>query len=193
MSKLDITVKETSERMVKSLIEVSKTEGYDLNLLDCSSSSSLLSSIDDNWDSSGQVRCENFCDEAWEYSAQFGNLGDNDFENAQHRCIDCAIKLLKKEIEKEKIREDFSSVKIECDSKISNQLKQIIEEGSKKLKLDPKTILETINLKEIEYGSITDEELDSYAKFSDYEKEIIKKAYSMYPKGFFPNPYCALR
>lgn len=41
-------------------------------------------------------------------------------------------------------------------------------------------------------GSITDEELDAYRKFSDYEKDIIKKAYTSHPKGTFQNPGCAL-
>lgn len=44
----------------------------------------------------------------------------------------------------------------------------------------------------IENGSITDEEIDAFGKFSDYEKEIIKEQYSKYPKGTFPNPICAL-
>ena len=43
-----------------------------------------------------------------------------------------------------------------------------------------------------EMGHITDEELDTYRKFSDHEKAIIKEAYSKYPKGTFPNPGCAL-
>lgn len=44
----------------------------------------------------------------------------------------------------------------------------------------------------VEMGSITDKELDSYAKFSDYEKKIIKEMYAKHPKGTFPNPRCAL-
>ncbi|MGN2371913.1 ASCH/PUA domain-containing protein [Clostridium cagae] len=43
-----------------------------------------------------------------------------------------------------------------------------------------------------EMGNITDEEIEAFGKFSDYEKVIIKEQYSKYPKGFFPNPMCAL-
>jgi hypothetical protein len=42
-------------------------------------------------------------------------------------------------------------------------------------------------------GSITDVEIDHWGKFSDREKEIIKKAYTEHEEGFFPNPFCALR
>ena len=45
----------------------------------------------------------------------------------------------------------------------------------------------------LEMGSITDEEIDIWGKFSDYEKQIIKKQYASHQKGFFPNPHCALR
>ena len=44
----------------------------------------------------------------------------------------------------------------------------------------------------VEYGSITDEEIDSYGKFSEHEKKIIKEQYARYKKGTFPNPICAL-
>lgn len=44
----------------------------------------------------------------------------------------------------------------------------------------------------IEYGYITDEEIDLYGKFSEHEKEIIKSMYSKHTKGFFKNPICAL-
>lgn len=44
----------------------------------------------------------------------------------------------------------------------------------------------------IEKGSITDEEIDAFGKFTDEQKKIIKEKYSKYPKGFFPNPICAL-
>lgn len=44
----------------------------------------------------------------------------------------------------------------------------------------------------IEYGSITDEEIAAFGKFTNGQKEIIKAMYSRHPKGFFPNPMCAL-
>lgn len=43
-----------------------------------------------------------------------------------------------------------------------------------------------------ELGSITDKEIDAFGKFTDEQKKIIKEQYSKYPKGFFPNPMCAL-
>lgn len=42
------------------------------------------------------------------------------------------------------------------------------------------------------FGSITDEEIDAFGKFTKAEKKIIKKAYSEHPRGFFSNPRCAL-
>ena len=44
----------------------------------------------------------------------------------------------------------------------------------------------------VEYGSITDKEIDAFGKFTQEEKEIIKENYSKYPDGFFSNPRCAL-
>lgn len=51
----------------------------------------------------------------------------------------------------------------------------------------------SVIFKVLEMGSITDEEIDSWGKFSEYEKRIIKKQYASHQKGFFPNPFCALR
>lgn len=45
---------------------------------------------------------------------------------------------------------------------------------------------------EIEMGYITDEELDAFSDFTEEQKEIIKREYAKRPKGFFPNPMCAL-
>ncbi|MCB2347332.1 hypothetical protein, partial [Clostridium estertheticum] len=43
-----------------------------------------------------------------------------------------------------------------------------------------------------EQEQISDEEIDNYSKFSDREKQIIKEEYAKHPKGFYPNPRCAL-
>lgn len=55
-----------------------------------------------------------------------------------------------------------------------------------------KTVEKEITWKVIEMGYITDKEISAFGKFSDYEKNIIKEQYSKHPKGFFPNPICAL-
>lgn len=44
----------------------------------------------------------------------------------------------------------------------------------------------------IEYGYITDEEIDAYGDFTEEERRIIKDMYSKHSKGFFKNPICAL-
>lgn len=41
-------------------------------------------------------------------------------------------------------------------------------------------------------GSITDEEIDDYGRFTNDEKKIIREQYSKHKKGKFPNPRCAL-
>lgn len=45
---------------------------------------------------------------------------------------------------------------------------------------------------EVKMGNITDEEIDAFGKFSDYEKIVIKRMYQSHPEGTFPNPICAL-
>ena len=66
------------------------------------------------------------------------------------------------------------------------------QEQKKKIEKSLKGFKEQITWKIVELGSITDKEIDAFGKFSDYEKNIIKEQYSKYPKGFFPNPICAL-
>lgn len=46
---------------------------------------------------------------------------------------------------------------------------------------------------DVEMGSITDGQLDMYGIISEHERAIVKEMYAKHPKGFFPNPYCALR
>jgi hypothetical protein len=70
---------------------------------------------------------------------------------------------------------------IKCSHEEQEQLKKHLEN----IKWD-------ISYEIIEYGSITDEEIDKWGKFSDSEKIIIKNMYAKFPKGFFKNPYCAL-
>lgn len=66
------------------------------------------------------------------------------------------------------------------------------QEQREKLELLINNLDEAIEWNIIEMGSITDKEIDAFGEFSEHQKEIIKKAYSNYPKGFFPNPVCAL-
>lgn len=88
-----------------------------------------------------------------------------------------------------------------CDYGIyeNGELKLILNDRENALLITK--ILEADNKKEIykevgnlniEYGSITDEEIDQFGEFSDYEKKIIKNQYSRNKKGTFPNPRCAL-
>lgn len=51
----------------------------------------------------------------------------------------------------------------------------------------------SVTFQVLEMGSISDDEIDEWGKFSKVEKRIIKKAYASHQKGFFPNPFCALR
>lgn len=74
---------------------------------------------------------------------------------------------------------------MQIEIKCTREQKQKLEEALDSFKSE-------ISWKVIELGSITDEELDTFSKFSDYEKNIIKEEYSKHPKGFFPNPRCAL-
>lgn len=74
--------------------------------------------------------------------------------------------------------------------KITKEVTYILEGGQYGLE-EGYVILALGEYKEM--GSITDKEIDAFGKFSDYEKGIIKEQYSKHPKGFFPNPICALR
>lgn len=67
------------------------------------------------------------------------------------------------------------------------------EKEIKELKESNNPILSNAEIEEVKFGSITDEEINRWAKFSDHEKSIIKEQYAKYPDGFFPNPWCALR
>ena len=53
-------------------------------------------------------------------------------------------------------------------------------------------IIKALKFYDSNKGSITDEELDDYGSFTEYEKIMIKEAYANNPKGTFPNPRCAL-
>lgn len=69
----------------------------------------------------------------------------------------------------------------------------IISEKKLNKKVEYRILKETTEeIIENEYGSITDEEIDAFGKFSDYQKKIIKEEYAKHEKGTFPNPMCAL-
>ena len=88
-------LKQTAEKMVKTLMEVLEERDLSLDLLDTSSAENLLASIDDVADPSGEVRCESFWDLAWDYAENFGELGDNEFINAQWRCVEEALLMIR--------------------------------------------------------------------------------------------------
>lgn len=73
--------------------------------------------------------------------------------------------------------------------KITKEISYILEGGQYGLE-EGYVILALGEYKEM--GNITDKEIDAFGKFTDEQKKIIKEQYSKYPKGFFPNPICAL-
>lgn len=85
-------------KMVRSIKEKIKEKNLTLKDFDFSSSNAFLESIDNNLDQSGEIRCENFCDIAWQYAENFGELESPKFEESKWLCIDAAIELLKKEL-----------------------------------------------------------------------------------------------
>lgn len=101
MIKLNITKRETVENMVNSLVEKAEDLGANLAGLDYSgSSSNTINSIDDLMDESGEIRCESFCDLAWEYAGQFGEFAGDKFEEKRWECMESAVKVLKKRFQK---------------------------------------------------------------------------------------------
>ena len=84
----------TAERMITALEKRLKEEGAELNDLDFSSPENLHTSIDEI-DPTGQIRCEDFMDHSWEYAGQFGELEDDEFEDAQWRCLEVATQILR--------------------------------------------------------------------------------------------------
>jgi len=97
MSKLNITKHETVQNMVDSLIEKAEEIGVDLSELDYSGSyGKTVNSIDDLMDQTGEIRCENFCDLAWEYAGQFGEFAGDKFEGKRWECTEAAVKELKR-------------------------------------------------------------------------------------------------
>ena len=87
-------IAQTAERMITALEKRLKEEGAELNDLDFSSPENLHTSIDEI-DPTGQIRCEDFMDHSWEYAGQFGELEDDEFEDAQWRCLEVATQILR--------------------------------------------------------------------------------------------------
>jgi len=73
------------------------------------------------------------------------------------------------------------SIKIKCSQEQKEELEK--ELGASK---------DEVIWEILEYGSITDEELDAFGIFTEDQKLFIKEQYSKYPKDTFPNPMCAL-
>lgn len=83
----------TADLMIKALEARLREECVLLSDLDFSSPVALHTSIDEV-DPSGQIRCEDFMDHSWDYASRFGAIGETEFENAQWRCLEVAIKIL---------------------------------------------------------------------------------------------------
>ena len=83
-------------QMIRALETRLREEGIQLDELDVSSPENLHTSID-QIDPTGEIRCEDFMDHSWEYAGQYGELGDNEFVNAQWRCLEVATQMLREE------------------------------------------------------------------------------------------------
>lgn len=96
----------------------------------------------------------------------------------------------------------MSGIKIDCDDEQKDILVAALAIGlfmtdktlAKETTVDylEKVILTNITWVTTELGNITREEIVATGNFSDYEIDIIMKEYAKHPKGFFPNPRCAL-
>jgi hypothetical protein len=96
--KLDITKKETVNKMIESLKEKAQENNVDLSQLNYNGSiSTIVNSIDNLFKDGGEIRCENFCDIAWEYASQFGEFAGDKFEEKRWECTESAIKQIQKE------------------------------------------------------------------------------------------------
>jgi hypothetical protein len=95
VSKLKVTLDQIVRRMVDSITDEANHCDPVVSLKGLKN----VNDLDDLFnDRSGQIRCEKFCDVAWEYSLQFGSLESRGFEDAQQRAISAALKLLAKEV-----------------------------------------------------------------------------------------------
>lgn len=95
MKRLDITKKETVERMVKSLLYQAEHHEKSLEGLTARNMNEFL---DDLFNDGGEIRCEKFTDLAMEYSLQFGELESIPFYDKQWSCIESAIEIINKRI-----------------------------------------------------------------------------------------------
>jgi len=94
-NKLKITVRETADRMADSLIDKAASANKSLAGISVDNFNTFLDNL---FKDGGEIRCENFADLAWDYSLQFGELGSDNFDNAQWRCIRSAIIQVRKRI-----------------------------------------------------------------------------------------------
>ena len=93
VKKLEVTLNETLESMVSSLLTVAKDKDKDLTGLTYQNFNVFL---DDLFADGGEVRCEQFTDLSIEYGLQFGKLESSPFSIATHKCIEKAINKIAK-------------------------------------------------------------------------------------------------
>lgn len=83
--------KETVQRMADSLIEVAEQHDEGVQCLVGLTTRNFNCFLDDTFNDGGEVRCERFCDLAWPYALQFGNIDSEGFDDARAKCHDAAI------------------------------------------------------------------------------------------------------
>jgi hypothetical protein len=92
MKKLQITQKETVDKMVQTLLDRANAKGITLPPVND------VNELDDIFNDGGEARCEHFADIAWDYALQFGKFESDKFDAAQWSCIENAITKLNKSL-----------------------------------------------------------------------------------------------
>ena len=94
--KLDITKKETVNKMVNSLFY--QAEKHDVSLKGINTDNWQWF-LDDLFNDGGEIRCENFIDLSIGYSLQFGEFESIPMMNKHWECCIVAIKIIEKKVQ----------------------------------------------------------------------------------------------
>lgn len=93
MPKLEIKQNDIIEKMIISIEKIAQEKNVSLKGINLENWENFL---DENLDTTGQIRCENFADIAWNYAIQFGEFGGDEFDKKRYSCIEKAVKKLEK-------------------------------------------------------------------------------------------------